>query len=372
MDSRIIAAASAAMLLGILMPSEGSCRERITETEASDSRITYVGRVQKEGADVSFDWSGTQCRVRFTGPSIALKCSDTKANWYNVWFDRETGCAPDMVIRTAGTDTTIVLATKLGKGEHRMTLQKRTEGEQGRTTFHSFVTSGEILQAEPVKDRYIEFIGDSYTCGYGTENSVRTDPFTPETENSSLTYAAIASRYFDADYNLVSHSGRGIARNYDDWGKGVAGTTMPDKYGMLFDEGPAVECPAAETVPDIVVIYLGTNDFSTGRQPSMNEFCAGYAKLLGKVRARYGSEVPVLCLAAKNDPGIYVYVSEAVRRSGMDKVWCVGIQEGIHDDGEDLGASWHPSYSGHRKIASHVIPYISTITGWEMAEKVYR
>lgn len=364
--------ALAAALFLSLGTAHADGREKHNVTEASDVRITYVGRVRKSGPDVSFDWSGTQCRVKFSGQEISLRCSDTKANWYNVWIDKDCGNAPDIVIRTSGTDTTIVLGRGLGKGEHDLILQKRTEGEQGLTTFHSFVTRGELLQTAPVKDRYIEFIGDSYTCGYGSENSVRSDPFKPETENCNLTYAAVASRYFDADYNLVCHSGRGVARNYDDWGKGVPGTTMTEKYEMLFDEGEQISCTPEGKTPDIVVIYLGANDFSAGSQPSLDRFCENYVKLLGKIRSRYGAEVPILCLAAKNDEGIYGYVREAVRRSALKGICCVKIQDGIHNNDNDLGASWHPSHSGHLKIASQVIPYISTITGWNMMEKAYR
>ncbi len=361
---------AAALTAGAHLNAAAGNRTQVTE--ASDARITYTGRVLKEGPDVSFDWSGVQCRLRFSGPSVSLRCSDTKANYYNVWFDKETGCRPDMIIRTAGKDTTIVLATKLGKGIHELTLQKRTEGEQGMTTFHAFETAGEVLQAAPVRKRFIEFIGDSYTCGYGTENSVRTDPFKPETENCNLTYASIASRYFNADWSLVCHSGRGIARNYNDFGKDTEGTTMTEKYDMTFDEGPAVRFEKDGIVPDIVVIYLGANDFSTERQPSMEQFCTSYVKLLGKVRERYGEEIPVLCLAAALDPGIYEYVREACRRSGLEKLWCVGLQAGIHNSESDLGASWHPNYSGQKKMASQIIPYIATITGWEMEEKAYK
>lgn len=348
-------------------------RKSKTVTNASDSRITYIGRVQKKDGDVSFDWSGAQCRMKFRGPYVALRCSDTKANYYNVWFDKGTECAPDLVIRTAGKDTTIVLAEKLGRGIHELTLQKRTEGEQGMTTFHLFETDGEVLQASPCRDRYIEFIGDSYTCGYGTEASSGDEPFRPETENCNLTYAAIASRYFNADFNLVSHSGRGAARNYDDWGKGVPGTTMPEKYDMLFDEvTDNTPYPTAAIIPDLVVIYLGANDFSTGKQPSTAVFCESYCKLLDKIRKRYGNNVPILCLAAKSDPGIYAYVSEACRRSGLENLWAIGFQSGIHNETTDLGASQHPNYNGHKKIASQIIPYIATITGWEMEEKIIR
>ena len=367
----MITALTAILSTGLFANAEARNTARKV-TDASDARITYVGRVAKNSTGVSFDWSGVQCRLKFDGPYVALHCSDTKSNYYNVWFDKDTGCSPDIVIRTAGTDTLIVLSDKLGRGVHELTLQKRTEGEQGMTTFHHFETAGEVLQADPVKERYIEFIGDSYTCGFGTENSVRTDKFKPETENCNLTYAAIISRYFNADYNLVCHSGRGVVRNYDDWGKGIPETTVTGKYSNIYDEGPSHACPAPEIIPDIVVIYLGANDFSTEMQPSMEEFCKGYISLLGKVRERYGNDVPLLCIAARLDPGIFAYVREACRRSGLDNIWSMAMQDGVHNLTSDLGASWHPNYSGQKKMASQIIPYVSTITGWEMEVKAYR
>ena len=45
---------------------------------------------------------------------------------------------------------------------------------------------------------------------------------------------------------------------------------------------------------------------------------------------------------------------------------CILQFDEIHDMDADLGAGYHPNYRGHRKIAAAVIPYIATITGWEM------
>ena len=72
-------------------------KDKAKVTDASDSKITYIGRVLKEGPNVSFDWSGVQCRLRFNGTGISLRCSDTKANYYNVWIDKETGCAHNII-----------------------------------------------------------------------------------------------------------------------------------------------------------------------------------------------------------------------------------------------------------------------------------
>lgn len=341
------------------------------QTPASDSRIEYTGRTVVDGDNVSYDWSGVYFRVRFNGPYLAMKCSDTKNCWFNLWVDKEMGPEADRKFIVGAKDTLVVLAEGLGKGEHEVILQKRTEGEQGRFTVHSFLSEGEILQAEGRRDRHIEFIGDSYTCGYGTESGDKNDPFLAETENCNLTYAAIASRYFGADFNLVSHSGQGICRNYDDFRPGY---NMPDRYSQAFDEDKeSVWTPEmAPYTPDVVVIYLCTNDFSTARQPHETIFAGRYIELLKKVKGYYGEDVPILCLASNVTPFSFDYIRNACMMSGLKNLTYVALTSGIHNYEDDLGASWHPNYKGHIKVASSVIPYISTITGWEMEPKIYQ
>lgn len=338
--------------------------------DASDSRISYIGRTLSDGRNVSFDWSGTMMKIRFAGSYLAIRCSDTKANYFNVWVDHIPGPEADNVIRTCGPDTVVVIAENAGNGVHDVVLQKRTEGEQGKVTVHNVITDGELLCAEGPGQRHIEFIGDSYTCGFGTENSVATDPFKPETENCNLTYAAIASRYFNADYTLVCHSGQGISRNYDGFRPGY---TMTDRYSQTFDEEEETQWDASYgRYPDIVVIYLGANDFSTEMQPSKQTFIDRYCELLSKVKQNYGENIPVLCAAAKLDPGIFEYVKSACIASGFKNVAYIPIEDKVHDSGSDLGACWHPNYSGQKKMASIFIPYIATMAGWEMEEKPYR
>lgn len=343
----------------------------ITETPASDYRIEYTGRTLTNGDHVSYDWSGVYFRVRFTGPSLAMKCSDSKGNWFNLWIDKEMGPEADSKILVDSKDTVIVLAEGLGKGEHELILQKRTEGEQGTFTIKSFLTEGEILQACGRKQRHIEFIGDSYTCGYGTESDSRDDPFLRETENCNLTYAAISARYFNADFNLVSHSGQGVARNYDNFNSGYH---MPDRYSQVYDmsEEALWEPAMGAYTPDIVVIYLGTNDFSTGEQPLEQNFRKNYISLLKKVKDFYGEDIPILCMGSNVDPYLYDYIRSAVTVSDLKNVAFMTISNFAHNYEDELGASWHPNYKGHIKVASCMIPYISTLTGWEMSAKAYK
>ena len=265
-------------VLALLCAGAVSAQER-TEAPAASSEVRYVGRTQTNGGDVSFDWSGTCFECRFTGGSLAMRVSDTKKNYYNLTVDgRDAG-----VVTTFGTDSVVVLAEKLGRGEHTVRMQKRTEGEQGRTTIHAFLLDRgrRLLPAAPAPGRHIEFIGNSLTCGYGTEGLSKDEPFKPQTENCNKAYACIIARYFGADYTLIAHSGRGAARNYGDK-NATSQNTMADRVANTFDEAaePAWDFAASPYRPDLVVINLGSNDFSTLPHPSRDEFAAAYTRIL--------------------------------------------------------------------------------------------
>ncbi len=336
---------------------------------ATDSKVTYIGRTLAEDTTVSFDWSGTLMIVKFKGTSLKMTCTQEGADWFNVWVDKAPAAAEDSRFKISGGSQEITICSCLKKGIHEVTIQKRTEGGQGCITVESFETDGQFLETKKPHSRHIEFIGDSYTCGFGTEAASTKEPFRPEEENCNLTYAAIAGRYFDASVNLVSHSGLGVVRNYND---GSPESTMVDKYSQVFDchrQELVWDAGAAEIKPDVVVIYLGTNDFSRGKQPSVEKWDAGYKKLIAKVRANYGESVPILCVASRINPLMHYYVEYAAKSCGFDNVHWTSIQEDAHNVTSDMGASGHPNYAGHRKVASCVIPYISTVTGWEMPVK---
>ena len=66
---------------------------------------------------------------------------------------------------------------------------------------------------------------------------------------------------------------------------------------------------------------------------------------------------------------LYDYIRDVVETCGLSAVYLAGLPERVHDDEADLGASWHPNYSGHLKKAYSLIPVISTITGWSIENK---
>lgn len=340
---------------------------QITGIHANDARLVFVGRTRVDSSSVSADWTGIYVRIHFYGNYLAMRVSDTGRNYYNLYIDRDLSAEPDEVVTTHG-DTTVVLFQARRAKEHTLTLYKRTEGEQGRTTFHEVLVQGELLEAAPLKERQIEFIGDSYTCGFGAENSGPYDPFTPQTETSAKTYASIIARYFDADYQLIAHSGMGIVRNYN---SKFAGWYMPDRYTQTFDMDSTVRWSATQAAfrPQLTVIFLGGNDFSTGMQPNYEPFASNYIRLMQQVKSNYGDSHPILCCIKKGFPDLTDYVQRVVRECGLSNVSvCPFFPEVFADDATNLGAGWHPNYMGHRKAAHVLVPYVATITGWGLQD----
>lgn len=343
------------------------------QVPASDSRLTFVGRSVEDNGSLRFDWPATYFRVAFTGKSLQMRVSDTKRNYYAVWVDIPTSAEPTRIVEVKGNDTIIdlVLPADVKKSKqktHQVLVQKRTEAGCGTTTVHAFVTDGAFVQAEPLKTRQIEFIGDSYTCGYGVDAKSRRDPFTDETENASRTYASILARYFDADYMAIAHSGRGVCRNA---GSNIPWEVMTDLYQYTIDRDSTTRWAVEQSAfrPNITVVYLGANDFSSSMMPDYNKFAKGYKRLLGYVKANYGDEHPILCVVPKSNEYLLTYIRQFVNNCGLKNVHYLGYCPSLHHDtDEDLGAGWHPNYNGQQKIAYAIIPYVATITGWGLQD----
>jgi len=253
---------------------------------------------------------------------------------------------------------------------HQLILQKRTEGEQGRMTIIEWMVDGELLPAMPLRERQLEFIGDSYTCGFGTEESLKTDPFKPSTESATLSYASVLARAFGADYVLIAHSGMGVCRNYN---SKFAGYYMPERYLQTYDmvRGDSLRWQAShdEFKPALTVIMLGGNDFSVGVTPVYNTFEEQYLQLIRSIRTNYGEKHPILCCTKQGLYPLQEYVRRVLDSAQLENVYFAPCQTGLYPmDEAHLGACQHPSYLAHQKMAWTLLPYVASITGWELPD----
>jgi len=237
----------------------------------------------------TYQWPGVYFEARFDGPEVDVKVDDNQNDLY-VYVD-----GSHKFTLTKPGKTTVSL-TNLGLGPHVVRLEKvsETQGSVGR--FEGFfVGSASEALPPPVYDKRIEFIGDSFTVGYGnvSRGTTCTVDDVAETTNTSRAFGPEVAKSFGADYRIMAFSGRGVVRNYN----GMApGETLPVLYNYtLFDK--SVAAPNDGWVPDVIVIGLGTNDFSTDlhhpEEPWVQrgaldaDFARTYADFIGTLHGKY-------------------------------------------------------------------------------------
>lgn len=336
--------------------------------KASTPEVSFTGRsLANDDGSVSFDWVGVYMQTRFTGTSIAVTLSDTGKSYYNVFID---GTLKEKMMVDWKEKKTVVLASKLKKGQHLLRLQKCTEGQYGCATIYDIITDkGGKLSSVAPRERYIAVFGDSYTCGYGTEALTAEEHFSIDTENCNKAYACLMAEYFNADYMLTAHSGQGMCH---DWGDTVqvSRENMWTRFGQVFDSRQEPAYDFSQRRPDIVIINLGTNDWGAGWLPSLEQYVGNYVKMLNRIKKEWG-DVPVLCITPHSANPFLLTALDELRKqiTGMTQVHMAQPMPNIIVYGYDYGADWHPNYRGQRKIAMTLIPQVSAITGWDVYER---
>ncbi len=179
---------------------------------AANKNIQYIGRFDFTNKEQpAFMYSGSKIRIGFTGTSIQLHLKDgSLQNWFTVKLDDSL-----FVFQSDNTNGVYLLANNLPNKNHIMEISRRTEWHGGNTHFLGFtIDAGKQLTAIKKRNQSIEFIGDSYTCGYGNEGKSHDEKFDYATENNYLSYGAVIARKLAANYVGICRSGIGMYQGY--------------------------------------------------------------------------------------------------------------------------------------------------------------
>jgi lysophospholipase L1-like esterase len=312
-----------------------------------------VGRISAAG---SYQWPGLYFEAKFEGRSVYFKIGDGDVILHVLVDGQSVGT---LVKPAPGT----YLIDGLTKHAHTVRIDAVTESQSAPNTFGGFAlpTAGKVLPVTP-RQRQIEFIGDSHTVGYGNTSRTRdcTETEVWATTDTFQSYGPKVARRFDADYQINAISGRGIVRNYD----GFLADPLPLVYPfVLFDHAARYDNAAWQ--PQIIVIALGTNDFSTPlksgekwktRDALRADFEATYVKFVESLRVRNRNAFFILWATDLADHEIEQEagkVVEQLQSKGEDRVAFVPIN-GL----AMTGCNWHPSVADHQVIADGLIRFI--------------
>lgn len=351
-------------------------------TVSADSPlITYTGRIQySDPKSPRFAFPGIQIEAAFDGTGLdAIFKESGNRNWYDVSID---GAEPVAMQSEKGVKVH-ELARGLPSGRHTVKIYKRTEASCGEAAFLGFQVLGGsgLVQGDPVPERRLEFVGDSITCGYGNMISVMNPekyPFTPANENSAQSWGALAAKALGARFVSTSYSGRGIFRNIDGTTQGV----VPQLYDSVFPDRPGrVKWDHALYHPHVVVVNLGTNDYSSeankkdlDKETFDASLRAAWKGFIARLREIHGKNLKVVCvvgpmlgdgypagqMALSRDRAAVSGVVDELKDAGDENIWFLELQPQSAPFGED----WHPDGATHRRMAREITELLKEITGW--------
>jgi lysophospholipase L1-like esterase len=349
------------ILMGALVFS-GEYLESASYIEVDDPNIEYIGRFDfSRSGIVRFDWPGVQIKAYFSGTYCAIKLKDGN-NDYNIFIDGKL----NKVLRTS-SDTLYKIAENLKDSKHSLLITKRTEGVNGIASFEGFILNpGDSLY--PVikeKKRKIEFIGDSFVAGLGSEGKSPDCLFSRETDNSYIAFGPVLARRLNADYSIIAVSGIGIVRNHGD-------STITSKRPLPYYYeraclNEALKWNFQKWQPDLVVVRLGNNDYWGKPYPTTTLFQTVYINFLKRIRKLYPeASILVLCEPLRKDPHcdyIRNVVTELDNELQDKKIWYEELDVSL-DILKDYGCQEHPNESGHKKIADALEPIIRKALNW--------
>lgn len=296
----------------------------------------FIGRFD---ADHWFSWSHSAIELNFAGTEISVTL-DGEAVLYEVLLDGARK-------KFRGGAGTYPLGTGLANGPHHVMVVRRQESSAGKSRFVSFSAPQATWLPNTVPARRMEIIGDSISAGYGDEG----DRFAPNcdwqaTENSDLTYGAVAARALGADIHIIAYSGIGMAKSLKD-----VPATMPEIYERIFDS-ESTKWDFSKYTPQLVVINLGTNDYNAG--VDTNAYKTAYQGFLTTVRGHY-PDAFIYC--ASQDDSLAAEIKEVVDAKNDPKIQYVPLS------GNGGGCDWHPDVAGHQQMADQLLAALRTDGG---------
>lgn len=351
-------------------------------------KVAYNGRLVDTMIDSDTQakimaWSGSSVSVRFTGTSVSLEMSTaSNANTYfNITIDDGE---PNVLRITPGTHTYTVKSPD-PSNPHTVRWSKISEATFASVAVSTPVVSsdGELLPTQTPTGRYIEFIGDSITAGYGVwgTSSYCKDGGAPENESADKAYPHLVADAFEAEYVQIAFSGKGVVTNNDC----TTTNLVPSLYDYAIPPGVenanSVVWDSTQITPDVIVVNMGTNDFAAAYNASLScstvstadqgmppaaAYQAAYTNFIRKLRSTHPNAYviivygPMLTAAQMTTDKAYLDAVMTNFTDGYVKLLAVGPQ------GAAVGCDYHPNAATHAATAQAIMQQIEALPlAWE-------
>lgn len=276
------------------------------EYKSGQDIFTYTGRFDfsnPRGALCA--WSGSSVGFCLKASSLVVEIenfSPVSLGFENNYFVVAVNGVKAGILKLKNAERYYNLSQYVNPDEFvEIRLFKNTEAICGKVRFCGMETDNEakVVPVDRKKRLFIEFIGDSVTCGKDILGPVCDGSFDPALESAWDSWASVGARQLDADWSMVSFSGKGMWRNHDLSSE----FTIPVLYDRIIPQSTG-KWDLTSQRPDVVALNLGTNDFLY-RVAFPEVFSKTYADFVFRLMELYPDALFVCCMGPMlSDNGI--------------------------------------------------------------------
>ncbi len=329
----------------------------LTTIPATSTNITIMGRTHtNQDGSLMLGFPGVSLKTIVIGKSLS---ADLQSSTGNSWID---------VIVDGGPPTSVNIPTQLQsvelfkfakEGKHSVEIIHRTENWQGYVTLKHFTLEGEkLLTAPSLPKRKILVLGDSVTCGEAIDR-VAGEEKNSRWWNARDSYGMLTARSLNSQVNLVCWGGRGLVRS---WNGKTDDANLADFYEFSVGDSLGLKWDHNRYQPDLIVIAIGTNDFSQGI-PERETYVTAYVKLINKLLANHPQAHLALTegaiLNGEKKAALIDYIRETNSRVNDSRVHQI---TSAYYPGDRSDA--HPTKAQHAAIAKDLTAQLKALMGW--------
>ena len=344
----------------LLIPSKSAKTEDGLITYSADelrNLITLRGREFSPSGDIVMDWSGSGFEFKMKGSSFVKASFVSPSGKIAV----KVGDEEVRRIMIRGQAETILAENLDFTKEYTVKVYKDNEAGGALCALSSLTFEDTVaLEKTAAKAHKMAYLGASITCGNQIDH-----------EKNISAYGAfprVLSDHFDADYEAVCISGRGLMEGYNSeksWGASQENELKDVFFTSSFYRDANKKYDLSSFVPEVFVANVGCNDLGDN---IMTHFGTTIDKFLDEVEIFHHK-------ARKAYPNAYIlYMYGTYQNRKFEKEYRAKVEALNEEDGltgfEYMpflsdGADNHPSYRQHEEIASRLAANIMKKLDWK-------
>ena len=315
--------------------------------------VEIHGRSLESTGEIPLDWSGSGLSFIHEGSGDIVLNMNINSNTQNTRFAVEVDGEFQKYVSASSS---VTLFEGLEEGRREISLYKTSEAAGNLTSITGCYIDENATLTKPTHDSErlkFEFLGDSITCANQVAQGV---------EDAYQGYAFRLAKAYDADFDAISVSGRGLMEGFNSENGWIASqdNQMKDiwRYQSWFRDQTTLR---SNEEPDVMVVSLGSNDLGVDIMnifgTTIDEFTAEAVSFASTLRSAYPSAKIIFAYGSFYNRDYIDEYRTAIENINDPNIAFVEFPQLMHGD------SGHPNELNHDQMASILSTKVAEMLG---------